>query len=209
MYETREEDILIILGDVGIDLHLNERYIELKEELYQLPFTLFCIHGNHEERLELACTYEEKEWHGGLVYYEEDYPNIHFAMDGEVYDFQGKKVIVIDVAYSVDKFYRLARNIPWFSSEQAEDWIKDISQCIGKRKCLEVMAGLGALSYSLKMEGINIKPVDNYSWEEDNSIWKKDKSWIEIENLDAVESIEKYGRDVEIIIMSWPPYDEA
>lgn len=42
-----------------------------------------------------------------------------------------------------------------------------------KKKMLEVMAGLGALSYSLKMEGINIKPVDNYSWEEDNLSGRK------------------------------------
>lgn len=40
----------------------NERDIELKEELCQLPLTLFCIHGNHEERPDLVGTYEEKEW---------------------------------------------------------------------------------------------------------------------------------------------------
>lgn len=124
LYETTEEDILIILGDAGINFYLNERDIELKEELCQLPLTLFCIHGNHEERPDLVGTYEEKEWQEGLVYYEEDYPNIIFAMDGEAYDFQGKKAIVIGGAYSVDKFYRLAGNIPWFSSEQPDDWIK-------------------------------------------------------------------------------------
>ena len=91
LYETTEEDILIILGDAGINFYLNERDIELKEELCQLPLTLFCIHGNHEERPDLVGTYEEKEWQEGLVYYEEDYPNIIFAMDGEAYDFQGKK----------------------------------------------------------------------------------------------------------------------
>ncbi len=60
LYETTEEDILIILGDAGINFYLNERDIKLKEELYQLPLTLFCIHGNHEERPDLVRTYEEK-----------------------------------------------------------------------------------------------------------------------------------------------------
>ena len=89
-----------------------------------------------------------------------------------------------------------------------KDWIKDISQWIGKRKCLEVMAGLGVLSYSLKMEGVNIRSTDDYSWKGDSSIWKKDKLWIDVEVLDALESVERYGREVEIIIMSWPPYND-
>ena len=46
------------------------------------------------------------EWHGGLVYREEEYPNLVFAKDGEIYDIAGKKTIVIGGAYSVDKWYR-------------------------------------------------------------------------------------------------------
>ena len=124
MYETIEEDILIILGDAGINFYLNERDIELKESLYQLPITLFCIHGNHEERPELVGGYEEKNWNEGRVYYEEEYPNILFAIDGEIYEFNGKKAIAIGGAYSVDKFYRISGNIPWFPSEQPDEWIK-------------------------------------------------------------------------------------
>lgn len=123
-YETTEEDILIILGDAGINFYLNERDIELKERLYQLAITLFCIHGNHEERPDLVDGYDEKMWNDGQVYYEEEYPNILFAMDGEIYDLNGKKTIAIGGAYSVDKYYRISGNIPWFSSEQPDEWIK-------------------------------------------------------------------------------------
>ena len=49
-YGTTEDDILIILGDVGINYYLDDRDDEIKEELSQLPITLLCIHGNHEER---------------------------------------------------------------------------------------------------------------------------------------------------------------
>jgi hypothetical protein len=41
------EDVMIILGDAGINYHLDSRDKELKEELSQLDITLFCIHGNY------------------------------------------------------------------------------------------------------------------------------------------------------------------
>lgn len=52
------------------------------------------------------------------MYYEEEYPNILFAKDGEVYDFNNHKVLVIGGAYSVDKYFRLVRGYNWYESEQ-------------------------------------------------------------------------------------------
>jgi len=69
-YETTTNDIMIILGDAGINYHLDDRDVQLKDELVQLPMTLFCIHGNHEERPSNIQGYEEKQWHGGTVLYE-------------------------------------------------------------------------------------------------------------------------------------------
>jgi len=43
---TDTEDVMIILGDAGINYHLDARDIELKNELSNLPITLFCVHGN-------------------------------------------------------------------------------------------------------------------------------------------------------------------
>lgn len=123
-YDLNREDIMVILGDAGINYHLNYRDEYLKQELSQLDVTLFCVHGNHEERPENIDGYEEIEWHGGMVYVEEEYPNILFAKDGEIYDFDGKKVLVIGGAYSVDKYYRLAHGMNWFESEQPDDFIK-------------------------------------------------------------------------------------
>ena len=123
-YETTEEDILVILGDAGINYYCDFRDRELKSELSQLPITLLCIHGNHEERpYELG--YDEMVWHDGVVYYEESFPNLLFAKDGEVYDFDGKKAIAIGGAYSVDKFYRLRNGMAWFDTEQPSDEIKE------------------------------------------------------------------------------------
>lgn len=123
---TREDDMMIILGDAGINYYLDASDDRLKEKLSQLPITLFCIHGNHEERPYNISTYEEKQWRGGLVFYEEDYPNLLFAEDGEIYNFDDKKAIVIGGAYSVDKFYRLRNGLPWFDSEQPDERTKSI-----------------------------------------------------------------------------------
>lgn len=46
-YKTNRDDILIILGDAGINYFLNDKDYILKNSLLQLPLTLFCIHGNH------------------------------------------------------------------------------------------------------------------------------------------------------------------
>ena len=117
-YRTTVDDILIILGDAGINCYPGYKDRLVKENLAKLPLTLFCVRGNHEERPENVDTYLEAEWHGGLVYVEKEYPNLIFAKDGEIYDIAGKKVIVIGGAYSIDKWYRLKMNYKWFEEEQ-------------------------------------------------------------------------------------------
>lgn len=121
---TTKDDVLIILGDAGINYHLDLRDIDLKMALAQLPITLFCIHGNHEKRASSIGTYKEMRWHGGTVYMEPKYPSILFAKDGEIFDFNGKKGIAIGGAYSVDKFYRVSHHWPWFFDEQPSEEIK-------------------------------------------------------------------------------------
>lgn len=122
--KTRKKDILIILGDTGINYYLGKKNKLIKEVLNRLPITLFCIHGNHEQRPNTINTYVEMEWRGGKVYVEKEYPSILFAKDGEIYNFDGKRAIAIGGAYSVDKFYRLANHYMWFEDEQPSEEIK-------------------------------------------------------------------------------------
>ncbi len=121
---TTKDDVIIILGDAGINYYLFGMDENLKSELHAMPITFFCIHGNHEERPFNIPSYEEQIWHGATVYVEPRYPNIIFAKDGEIYDFEGQKYIAIGGAYSVDKYIRLMRGYPWFESEQPDDKIK-------------------------------------------------------------------------------------
>lgn len=116
--EKDTDNMLIVLGDVGINYCLNEEDKNCKEYLKKLKLKLFCVRGNHEERPENISTYKEVEMFGGKVFVEEEYPNLIFAKDGETYNIDGKKILVIGGAYSVDKQYRLLHGYKWFKDEQ-------------------------------------------------------------------------------------------
>jgi len=123
-FQTSVDDVLVILGDAGINYHgaATDRY--LKQQLAELPITLLCIHGNHEQRPETIGTYEEIEWRGGVVYQEPEFPNLLFAKDGDIYELDGKRCIAIGGAYSVDKHYRLQLGHKWWPDEQPSERTK-------------------------------------------------------------------------------------
>ena len=114
-----ENDVIILLGDVGLNYFGKEKDNVNKQILADFPNYFLCIHGNHEERPFNIPSYRMKKWHGGSVYYETEFPNLLFAKDGEVYDFDGKKAIVIGGAYSRDKEYRILSGLHgfWMNSQ--------------------------------------------------------------------------------------------
>jgi len=120
------DDVIVILGDVGMNYYGNNHGDrERKKKLNREGVQILCIHGNHERRPATIDTYKTKCWHGGLVYVEDDFPNLLFAIDGEVYDLDGNNAIAIGGAYSVDKYYRLARGLHWFPDEQPDEATKN------------------------------------------------------------------------------------
>lgn len=102
------DDTIVILGDAGWNYDQGSHDFLAKSFLKRMGVTIFSIHGNHEERPYNLPYYHETEWRGGKVYVEDEYPNILFAKDGEIYDLDGHKTIVIGGAYSVDKPFRFA-----------------------------------------------------------------------------------------------------
>ena len=168
-YENRTtlDNIRIILGDAGINYYANEKDYILKNSLLQYPITFFCIHGNHEERPENIKTYKTKRFHDGVVYYEEDYPNVLFAKDGEIYNFNNHKVLVIGGAYSVDKYFRLDRGYNWYESEQPKKKKKNKVVSVLKDLNNEVDIILSHtcpykyLPREMFLEGIDQSTVDN------------------------------------------------
>lgn len=122
--DSAEKDTMIILGDVGLNYYGDYRDDYRKSAAAQYSFNFFCIHGNHEMRPDGIASYKTKEFCGGTVWYEEKYPNLLFAKDGEIYRFGEYDCIVIGGAYSVDKFYRLGHGMKWFPDEQPSEEIK-------------------------------------------------------------------------------------
>lgn len=122
-----KDDVLVLLGDVGANYYLNKRDDRMKEALSKyIEATILCIHGNHEARPSptICEDYKIKIWNGGLVWHQEQYPNLLFACDGSVFDLDGKKCIALGGAYSVDKFYRIQHGYAWFADEQPDYLIK-------------------------------------------------------------------------------------
>lgn len=73
------------------------------------------------------------------MWYEEAYPSVLFAKDGEIYDLEGIRHIVIGGAYSVDKFYRLFRGYGWWSDEQPSEEIKQYVEQQLKENAIDVV----------------------------------------------------------------------
>ena len=73
------------------------------------------------------------DYYGSYRAMEEAYKegNILFAKDGDIFTIEGMRYLVVGGAYSVDKFYRLDRNMKWFSDEQpSEEIMKYVEQQI-------------------------------------------------------------------------------
>ena len=124
IFDLKEEDTLILLGDVGANYFLDWRDKDVKERLNGLNPTVLCIHGNHEMRPHNIPSYHMKTWCDGTVWYEEKYPNLLFARDGEIYNVEGLRHLTIGGAYSVDKYYRLEQGMGWWPDEQPSPEIR-------------------------------------------------------------------------------------
>lgn len=119
-----DKDTIIILGDVGANYYLNRRDALVKAELNGIGIPVLCIHGNHEIRPHNIPSYHLTDWNGGKVWIEDEYPNLLFAKDGEIYNIEGNRYIAIGGAYSVDKYYRLSLHYGWWKDEQPSEEIK-------------------------------------------------------------------------------------
>ena len=78
-FETTTDDVLIILGDSGINYRLNKRDWYLKQKLAQFPITFLCLRGNHEEKPENISAYKKvhvkNDNFEADCYIEDEFPN--------------------------------------------------------------------------------------------------------------------------------------
>ncbi|MBQ9211438.1 MAG: metallophosphoesterase [Clostridia bacterium] len=177
MKPTRN-DVMIILGDAGFNYYGGRRDQLAKKQMAQMPITIFSIHGNHEMRPATIPSYHIGGWNGGKIYVEDEYPNLLFGIDGEVYNMGGLQTIVMGGAYSVDKYYRLAMGWNWFSDEQPSPEIKEnVKKALEKRNWnVDIV-----LSHTTPLK---YEPVEVFMPEVDQSkVDKSTETW-----LDSIEN---------------------
>lgn len=108
-FHITKDDVIVILGDVGINYFGTEQEYKAKQIYNSFGPTILSLQGNHEERPYNIVGYKTKEWNNGIVYFQEEFPNLLFAKDGEIYNLNEKQCMCIGGAYSVDKWYRIVR----------------------------------------------------------------------------------------------------
>lgn len=126
-HNTNTGDVLIVLGDNGVNFFGGRRDRRAKAKLAAMPITFFMIRGNHDQRPSRKVCHESfysTDQMAGVVLVEDEYPNILYAIDGEIYSIMEANALVAGGAYSIDKQYRLElmeqgfTGYRWFPDEQ-------------------------------------------------------------------------------------------
>ena len=110
---TEGVDLIISCGDLDAD------YLEFLVTMVSCP--LLYVRGNHDRRPSSLGSYRESILYGGVVYREEEFPDLLFARSGETYSMNGRQIFVIGGASSSDRAYRLEHGLPWWPDEQLSE----------------------------------------------------------------------------------------
>lgn len=214
-----ENVAIIILGDAGINYCLDHHDDELKDFLARnYKFRIYCVRGNHEARPQnipdMQLVYDEDV--GGEVYMQEKWPQIRYFKDWGLYLIDGFEVAVIGGAYSVDKWYRLARGAKWFEDEQLSE--EEMLNCTIELTNMEVdfvlthTCPIGWEPVDLFLAGIDQSRVDK-SMElflEEIANCMAWKVWLFGHyHTDRIErpGVEIYSTDTEELKMIWQRWD--
>ena len=173
-HKTTINDWLICLGDVGLNYYgaKSKKEIALKNETAKVPIKMFCIHGNHERRPSEADGYQKVLLQDGairgLMWWNPEYPNQYFAMDGLIYNITTSerkiKALVCGGAYSVDKYYRLQNGWNWWPDEQPDSGAKQLTMNSVEQAKIDIMlthtCPLRFVPTELFIDGIDQSTVD-------------------------------------------------
>ena len=223
-----EETAVIILGDAGLNYYLNKTDRKNKQLSSAFGVRVYCVRGNHEARPQnvQGMKLVDDADVGGKVYMEDEFPLIRYFVDGGEYTIDGKSVLVIGGAYSVDKYYRLARAAGrsfsgWFEDEQLNEAERTaISQKIVGKHYDFVLTHTAPIDWEpvdLFLNGIDQSTVDKSmeNWlGEVSRIIKWDYWCFGHYHADRAEAphVEQFFNeyeDMDDIIKRWSRYDET
>ena len=232
-----EETMIVILGDSGLNFWLNNTDKKYKKLLNSMNYHIYCVRGNHEQRPELikSMVLVNDENVNNVVYMEEDFPNIRYFVDGKIYNLLGHKCLVIGGAYSVDKWYRLAR--AGYSKNEAETadpkkcgWFKD--ECLTAAEMATIIKEVKGesvdfiLSHTCPLSweptDLFLNGIDQSTVDKSMEVWldelKDNVKWKyylfghyhadRIERPHVEQFYQEY-EDVESIIARWDKYDKT
>ena len=216
-YERDGNTAVIILGDSGVNYFLSLRDRRVKHELQDSGYLYYLVRGNHEARPEDVADIELTNdlLVGNEVYVEPEFPAIRYLKDGGIYNFNGHKTLVIGGAYSVDKWYRLSRNLIWHKNEQLTGEEKEkIYETVKGQDFDFVFTHTCPYSWiptDLFIPGINQDTVDNSTelWLDDIKEAINYKVWLfghyhaDRVERPRVEQYFKYDDDLEEIFNRW------
>ena len=229
--------MIVILGDSGLNFWLNNTDKKYKKLLNSMNYHIYCVRGNHEQRPELIknMVLVNDENVNNVVYMEEAFPNIRYFVDGKIYNLLGYKCLVVGGAYSVDKWYRLAR--AGYSKDEVDiadpkkcGWFKD--ECLTTVEMTNIMKEVEGETVDFILSHtcpLSWEPTDLFlSCIDQSTVDKSMEVWLdELKNKvewkyylfghyhsDRIERphVEQFYQeyeDVESIIARWKKYDKT
>ncbi len=84
-------------------------------------------------------------------------------------------------------------------------WIRTLAGKLKGKKCLEIMAGNGLLSYMLQEAGASVMATDIAPDKSNEYISMRGRLFTDVTAQDAVGAVRKYGQKADVLIVSWPP----
>lgn len=90
-----------------------------------------------------------------------------------------------------------------------DEMLDRMADLLEDRKCLEVMAGPGLLSACLQERGIDILATERDTPDMNAYATLRDLPTLcEVQYMDALDAIREHGEDIDVLVMSWPPYND-
>lgn len=219
-----EETAVIILGDAGLNYYKSKRDWKLKHWASKFGYTIYCLRGNHEDRIE-NCPKAHRiydEFSDTFVWVEDEFPLIKYFDDdvGEA-TFNGHKILTVPGAYSVDKWYRLQNDWIWFANEQltakemafAEKFVEGQSYDLVLSHTCPIswepndlfLRGIDQSKVDKTMEIWMDKFKDTFNWK----LWLFGHYHADRLERPYVEQFYEEVEDLETIIARWEKYDKT
>lgn len=127
--ELDKSDVMIVCGDAGLVWNGSKEDKYWQNWLNEKNFTTFCCLGNHEG-YNLISDYSIVEIFGGKA--RQIQPSVFYAISGEIYTINGKKMLFINGADSHDKEWRIEGKSWWpqerITEAEIDNALKNLSK---------------------------------------------------------------------------------